>query len=536
MRCNVCGEENREAASYCTRCGSCLKETVRETAGETVEETAGEIVEETAGKEVEETAGKTEMAGRVAAEEEQQQKKAGRKRKKWLYVCAVVTIAVLCGAGGYFYKARQEEKAYETYIESAKLFLEDKDYEGAKNSYHIAINYYPEKTDAYIGLLDVCIVQKDFGEAKKALEQAEKVCEEGTRQTAERKNLEKKLTEYRQIIAENQETAEGETAAEVQATDKKQEENLISYSWHLNPSVEADNIDYVTDADYNERSLNELCCQYSSPYAVVRQGDSLGLIDMDGNLKTDMQYESIVNYVGDYCLVEKGAEEGEGTYVMSSDNDDLINILDLGFGYVVYNWYYCDGLHEPNEFDETFRMDDPPQVGIPIRNSRELIDEEGGSWEEQLKDSRYAIWVWDKLTTDFVYDKCGSSSCGLMAVCRDGKWGYVNEWGETVIPMEYDASWKYYSNPYEMLELEVEYGGKILPEEMQEFCYAASEGYVPLCKSGLWEMRDAEGKVSIPAGEFEEIRPPYRGKCWVKKNGKWGVIELQEKDSSEEGE
>lgn len=42
-------------------------------------------------------------------------------------------------------------------------------------------------------------------------------------------------------------------------------------------------------------------------------------------------------------------------------------------------------------------------------------------------------------------------------------------------------------------------------------------------------------KTAIPAGEFEEIRPPYRGKCWVKKNGKWGVIELQEKDSSEEG-
>lgn len=446
MRCDACGEENREGASFCTRCGNSLKDTVKETAGEAVRG----AVEETEEK-------------AVGAEVQKQQEIAGKKRRKWLYACAAIIVAAACAAGGYFYKAEREEKAYEEQLQNAKLFLEDNDYEGAKDSYDQGTDE-DEKTD-------------------------------------ERQN---------------------------------EEENIVSYTWHLEPSVEADNIDYVTDADYNERSLNELCTQYSSPYAVIQRGDLLGLIDMDGNLKEDVRYESIVNYVGDYCLVEKGAEDGEGTYVMSSDNDDLINILDLGYGYVIYNWYYSDGLHEPHEFDETFRMDDPPLVGIPIRNSRELINEEGGNWEEQLEDSRYAIWVWNKLTTDFIYDKCGSSSCGLMAVCRDGKWGYVNEWGETVIPLEYDASWKYYSNPYELLELEVEYGGKVLPEQMQEYCYGAAEGYIPLCKAGVWEMRDTDGKIAIPAGEFEEIRPPYRGKCWVKKNGKWGVIELQEKDFSEE--
>lgn len=802
MRCSVCGAENREGTRFCTQCGSSLGENA---------------------------AAISDAAVRMSVDD------SGKKKQKWFFACVIVIACLLCAAGGYFYKANQAKKEYEQLMQDAEMFVEKEDYERAKDSYYLIISRFPEKTETYISLLNVCILQDDFEEADKVLAQAETLYEDKVSKHASQGEIfEKQLTECRQAIAERQETIEnavsytwhieptieadnidyatdasyyerslnemgrqysspyaviqrgeslglidmdgdlkadmqyesivnyagdyclvkkgakdaqdtyvippleeddeliniwewvygyvvynwyyndgvhevhendaairleefppsafpirksegvldsegknwekqlggspyaicsgdklatdfiyeecgasscglmavcqdgkwgytdenGETVIPIeydalwkyyydplkqcrinfedtgkifpekmqeycyaasegyvplcrdgiwelrdtsgkvaipagifeeirplyngkcwvkqdgkwgvieiqedQATDKKQEENLISYSWYLDPSVEADNIDYVTDADYNERSLNELCCQYSSPYAVVRQGDSLGLIDMDGNLKTDMQYESIVNYVGDYCLVEKGAEEGEGTYVMSSDNDDLINILDLGFGYVVYNWYYCDGLHEPNEFDETFRMDDPPQVGIPIRNSEELIDEEGGSWEEQLKDSRYAIWVWDKLTTDFVYDKCGSSSCGLMAVCRDGKWGYVNEWGETVIPMEYDASWKYYSNPYEMLELEVEYGGKILPEEMQEYCYAASEGYVPLCKAGVWEMRDTDGKIAIPAGEFEEIRPPYRGKCWVKKNGKWGVIELQGKNMSEE--
>ena len=102
-----------------------------------------------------------------------------------------------------------------------------------------------------------------------------------------------------------------------------------------------------------------------------------------------------------------------------------------------------------------------------------------------------------------------------MAVCQNDKWGYINKNGEIVIPIEYDASWKEYV-PYENHK----------SMEMQEFCYAASDGYVVLCKDNKFELRDINGKEVIRPGIFEEIRPVYNGKCWVKKDGKWGVIEI----------
>lgn len=79
---------------------------------------------------------------------------------------------------------------------------------------------------------------------------------------------------------------------------------------------------------------------------------------------------------------------------------------------------------------------------------------------------KYAICVDGELTTDFQYEECGSYAYGLLAVCEEGKWGYVDE----------------------------------------------------------------EGNLVIPTGIFEEILPVYKGKCWVKQNGKWGVIQL-EKDA-----
>ena len=105
-----------------------------------------------------------------------------------------------------------------------------------------------------------------------------------------------------------------------------------------------------------------------------------------------------------------------------------------------------------------------------------------------------------------------------------GNGGYVNDQGKVMIPIEYDASWKHYN----------ETNG----DKEKEFCYAATEGYVPLVKDGKWEMRNSKGDLVIPSGAFEEILPVYDGKCWVKKDGKWGILKLEnakiDKDSEKE--
>lgn len=489
MRCDACGAENREGTRFCTQCGSSLEKSMTD-ADETVIEMP--VCDK------------------------------GRKKRKWLFACGIVLMALLCGAGGYFYKAKQEKRAYDQYMRDARSFVEKGDYESAKDSYYFIINRFPEKTEPYVGLLNICILQDDFEEAEKVIRQAEMLCKDKVikHATSEGESFEKQLTELKHTVTERQEEME----------------NAVTYTWHVEPTIEADNIDYATDAGYYEKSLNEMGRQYSSPYAVIQKGDSLGLIDMEGSLKADMQYESIVNYVGDYCLVKKGAKDAQDTYVIppsDDDDDEMIPIWDWLYDYVVYNWYYHDGVHEVHEDDAPIRLEEFPPAAFPIRRSEDALDDEGKNWEKQLSGSLYAICRGDELATDFIYEECGVSSCGVMAVCQNGKWGYVNESGETVIPMEYDPSWKYYYDPLKQCKINFEDTGKIFPEKMQKYCYAASEGYIPLCKDGVWEMRDTSGKIAIPAGTFEEIRPFYNGKCWVKQDGKWGVIEIQEEDAEE---
>ena len=87
-----------------------------------------------------------------------------------------------------------------------------------------------------------------------------------------------------------------------------------------------------------------------------------------------------------------------------------------------------------------------------------------------------------------------------------------------MIPVEYDPSWRYQTYVFS-------YDTSQEPEQV-EYCYAATDGYVPLCKGEEWELRDETGELVIPSGIFDAIRPVHEGKCWVKKDGYWGVIQL----------
>ena len=55
-------------------------------------------------------------------------------------------------------------------------------------------------------------------------------------------------------------------------------------------------------------------------------------------------------------------------------------------------------------------------------------------------------------------------------------------------------------------------------------------------KNNKWEMRTTDNKLVILPGIFEKILPVYDGKCWVKKDGKWGVIQLNEAVMDKEDE
>lgn len=429
---------------------------------------------------------KAKFCGNCGSPLEAEPQKTKKKPYKVLIIvaCFVIVAAVIISA--FTVEAKIREGKYQNCITKAENYLEAFDYENAVEMYLMAIKIDPKQKKPYEQLAEIFVLQEQYDEAIEILEKGEK-----------------KVSKEKDSLSAK----------------KKEIKNGGKYTWAVKPTIEADDINYITDQSYGENTLNGVQLQYMSPYAVIEKGGNVSLIDMGGRIIGSFNYQQVGCWYG-YM------------YTLSNDNrtdclehDKLEPLLGIGDGGPQRcAYYWCSGLHHIDENTSWEDLVCQPYTAIPVKQSNDIIT--GDHKETYLKwkslPGGYAICKDDQLVTDFIYDKCGSLSDGVFAVCKDGKWGYVDEQGNEVIPMEYDSSWK--------KDIEQYYYGN---DEEEEFCYSASDGYIPLVKGGKWELRDVTGKLTVLPGVFEEIRPVYDGKCWVKKNGKWGVIKLEDESNDE---
>lgn len=301
--------------------------------------------------------------------------------------------------------------------------------------------------------------------------------------------------------------------------DENNESKKAEYSWVVKPTIEADDIYYMADYPDVEHSINELSKQADNPNAVIRRGDKLGIIDLDGQLLTEVEYTEIANFGSQYMLIKENQNYDEYNLWWIDENGTIIDTEGVGNGdmnLTVY-YYYGGARQRTGNTSAEFVQD-----AIPVQQATEYagMSDSVKAWNSLT--GKYALEKDCNLITDFIYDECGSISDGLCAVCQNGKWGYIDEKGQVVIPIEHDASWE----EYPVFAL----GSKRSSSKVKDYCYGASEGYVVLCQDGKWKLCDTSGQVKIPFGELEEIRPVFDGKCWAKKDGKWGVLEVAGND------
>ena len=300
-----------------------------------------------------------------------------------------------------------------------------------------------------------------------------------------------------------------------------------AYEWVVRPEVSADNIFYMKDTNAGNASYNELHRQFMSDYAVVKQGGKYGLIDMNGEFLAEPVYDRISLQMNSY-YIDNG--QADNSYYVTEDGEILPGTepaLAVGIVQQPAAFYYSDELHHvlENAIDIMEPLD-RPQEAIPVQKAKTEIPREGDqrvfwNWWEEIG-GKYAIYNEDALVSEFTYDECGSCSDGLFAVCKNGKWGYVDKSGQPVTSMIYDASWEEYSDDDTT---------NISTSQCHDpYCYAASDGYIVLKKDNYWELRDVEGNLIIPSGIFDKICPVYKEKCWVKTDGRWGVIQINKQE------
>lgn len=487
MFCGNCGKKNEEGARFCEFCGAFLAENPD---GQRAAPNRHE---------------NSEAPGMVFAEESEKQnlrrqqnvQEPPGKKKKWFFLLSGIGVLIiaLAIAGILMFRNRQEKQRYDTTLASANRYLEEMDYQKAEDFYLEAISIDPKQKEPYLGLVNSYIAMEEYDRAVETAKKAIESVPEEDRQ------------EFEDVIEKWENTAE--------------------YAWVIEPEIEADDITYIHAGDSDNYSVNEREKQSATEYAIFVRDDLLGVIGSDGVIAADPEYINIdVFYEGMYLMTraEPKYEPSAGgiwdAYFFNEDTGKVTVVDGIGDSFDIGGmYYYCDGLRNVNESEEYQTLIgyqfSEPEAAIGVQKSDALFEGIGG-YSDWL-DGNYAVYNDGELTTDFIYEECGAESEGLLAAKMNGKWGYITADGTEVIPFEYDASWQRYEG-----------------NEVIFSCYAASEGFIPLVKDGVWEMRNIKGDVVIPEGIFDAIRPVVNGKCWVQKDGKWGVIQI-ESESGDSG-
>lgn len=117
------------------------------------------------------------------------------------------------------------------------------------------------------------------------------------------------------------------------------------------------------------------------------------------------------------------------------------------------------------------------------------------------KDLKYDVI----LTVD--YDTASNFSEGLALVSKDGKYGFIDESGEVVIPLQFDSMVYDFKEGLACVEIDGKFGfidktgNIVIPcqyEDGYPYNYDFKDGLAPVKKDGKWGYIDKEGNTVIP--------------------------------------
>lgn len=265
----------------------------------------------------------------------------------------------------------------------------------------------------------------------------------------------------------------------------------------------------VLENVFTEGDIQPLYAEYGKVYSfAVSKYTSEGkgyLVDYEGNILTELtypddysfcqlcNYTNHAQYVDHSTIEEQNLPEGvgHGGPTIIAIDEETKNICEIINGYI-------------NNIEININACIAPlfKVVTDEYEQRDIYDLSG----------YYGMLVDGELYTDDYENGVDFDYNGIGALCKDGKWGYFNSKGEQILPFEFSAA-DYLPEGYYISQGDV------------DFPYSSSYGYIALCKDGMWGYADLEGNM-VTDFEFEEARPVYTDKAWVKIDGAWSVIEF----------
>lgn len=322
-----------------------------------------------------------------------------------------------------------------------------------------------------------------------------------------------------------------------------------NYTWLVEPTIEADDIivfdnSYVPDVSPYINDWNTNKSDRGAPhskYAIIKKDNNYGFIDYNGQLISKNFYQY---FHGCYCgeVFIGDSKSGEDSVRTNVSKNMTIIYGQVGHGMGAPYAYYAEnykklyGASCVGSSDD-LKIGEHPFAFHEISNNKysglssiysigtarliKISDLDADNAEITEIKNKYALFNKGKLTSDFIFEKAYSDCYGQsnIAACKkDGKWGYYSYDGKKIIPCQFDDvenKLSYYKSG----------NGEIYDDTYE--AYLPTYGYIAVNKDGGYGYYNTDGKEVIPCGEFEQARPVYGGKAWVKKDGKWGVIKLE---------
>lgn len=249
------------------------------------------------------------------------------------------------------------------------------------------------------------------------------------------------------------------------------------------------------------KSLNEAMAVFTDA-----QSGKKGLMTFDGKITENAEHTSF-SVCSDVWRNYR--------YITESPRSEYLLLADAETGTVTSRQYH--GLQKPervpcwNETVKHLAWTDEKGYAGEVKTSEVKLGDGFYPVASSLKEDAKYGYVSRSLRLEIalLYENAKDFSDGMAAVKKDGKWGYINEGGVTVIPFEFDSV--------------------AAADAMgADTAFSFENGFVSASKGGKFGIINKKGETVVNF-DFDVILNGKNGSYIACKNGKWGILTLDEK-------
>lgn len=306
-------------------------------------------------------------------------------------------------------------------------------------------------------------------------------------------------------------------------------ENL-PYKWLIEPTIDADNIIVFDGGQVNPDKTENIAYKKC---VVYKDDGKYGFMDYKGNKIVQAEYDDyFLCWCGEVVLFNRNTDENSKekyskTCTLTDSLQPISKFTEHENDQTRY--YYSEEKKEvyavKADGSNPQKYTDKKAVVVQSANITFEEHEQDGDKKEIVAkidsvSNMYGVYKEGKLVAPIEYADAycpAFKSAGSTGIClkKDGKWGYLTINGDVLIDFNCDG-------------IASSYNGSIMDNDIDLHPYLFNGEFVPIIRDGRAGYYNSRGQEVVPIGEFEQARPIYNGRGWVKKDGRWGVINLGE--------